>query len=64
MQPLRTFISSVQSEFAQERAALRDYIHDLDAECSPEELEMRFEERLKFRDELRIAPSGQPRGED
>ena len=30
--------------------------------CSPEELEMRFEERLKFRDELRIAPSGQTTG--
>ena len=27
MDPLRIFISSVQSEFAEERAALRDYIH-------------------------------------
>ena len=26
MTPLRLFISSVQSEFAQERAALRDYV--------------------------------------
>ncbi len=28
MQPLRIFISSVQGEFRDERAALRDYIHD------------------------------------
>ena len=28
MLPIRVFISSVQSEFAEERAALRDYIHD------------------------------------
>lgn len=28
MNPIRIFISSVQTEFAQERAALRDYLHD------------------------------------
>ena len=28
MTPLRVFISSVQGEFAEERAALRDYVHD------------------------------------
>ena len=28
MTPLRLFISSVQGEFAEERAALRDYVHD------------------------------------
>ena len=28
MTPLRIFISSVQSEFARERAVLRDYVHD------------------------------------
>ena len=27
MKPLRIFISSVQGEFAEERAALRDYVH-------------------------------------
>ena len=27
MTPLRIFISSVQGEFAGERAALRDYVH-------------------------------------
>ena len=26
--PIRIFISSVQSEFAQEREALRNYLHD------------------------------------
>ena len=34
MTPLRIFISSVQTEFAQERAALRDYLRGESADAA------------------------------